>query len=71
MSKPHEDDVADGELGELLPVADPVRVAFAAAIGEVMAVLPDGNARRVVVTEIMEAHTRVTTALAAFRRTLN
>ena len=48
---------------------DPIQAAFGAAIGEVMAMLPDSIARRVAVNEIMQAHERTKAALV--RRVLN
>jgi len=63
------DDVADGELVQ--PVADPIRFAFAAAIGAVLTALPDGPARTLAVDEIAAAHQRVVAALMTYRKTLN
>jgi hypothetical protein len=65
---PGENDDADGEMVDAIPVNDPLKAAFASAIGEV-AMLPDGPARTLAVNEIAAAHQRVKAAL--IRRILN
>jgi hypothetical protein len=68
MTTPRKyDDAANGELEAI----DPIRVAFAQAIGAIMNALPEGNARRVALEEIMSAHERTSAVLATYRRTLN
>jgi hypothetical protein len=65
----HEHDTADGELVATVD-ADPIRVAFAAAAGEVLALLPVGGyAARAAVEEIMSAEARTRARLV--RRVLN
>ena len=65
----HEHDNADGELVDVV-VADPLRSAFAAAMGVLMERLPAGFVRDVALTEIIAAHERTEHALAR-RRVLN
>ena len=61
------DDATDGEL--VAVVNDPIRSAFGSALGEVMAMLPDGHVRRIAAEEILEAEARVRARL--IRRVLN
>jgi hypothetical protein len=69
MAPGEKDAAADGELVEPRPVADPIRMAFGAAIEAVMDMLPDGFAREAPVREIMRAEERTKAALV--RRVLN
>ena len=64
----HED-TADGELVASVAV-DPLRNAFAAAIGALIQVLPPSYARDTAVEQIIAAHTRTEEVLAQ-RRVLN
>jgi hypothetical protein len=68
MTTEHDHGVA----GELVATvaADPLRAAFAAAMGVLMERLPAGYARDVALTEIIAAHERTEHALAR-RRVLN
>jgi hypothetical protein len=68
MMTEKRDDAADGELVATVD-ADPIKVAFAAAAAEVLALLPDGYARRAAVEEIIEAEGRTKARL--MRRILN
>jgi len=57
-----------GELVEIVPEpADPLCVAFAAAMAAVMGALPPGRARDLAVIEMMEAHARAARAISKYR----
>ena len=62
-------DTADGELVASVTV-DPLRAAFAAAIGALMEALPPSRARDIAVEQIIGAHMR-TEELLARHRVLN
>ena len=61
----------DGVVGELAHVAanDPIRAVLGACVAEVLAMLPDGYARRVVIEEILETEGRIRSRLV--RRWVN
>jgi hypothetical protein len=65
MTEHEHDDVA----GELVATvtADPLRAAFAAAMGALIQVLPPSYVRDVALTEIIAAHERTEHALARRR----
>jgi hypothetical protein len=65
----HEHDAADGELVATV-TADPLRAAFAAAMGALIQTLPPSYARDVALAEIIAAHERTEHAIAR-RRVLN
>jgi hypothetical protein len=64
-----ENDNADGELVATV-TADPIRAAFAAAMGAVVQVIPPGYAQEVAIEQLIAAHMR-TEELLARRRVLN
>jgi hypothetical protein len=64
-----QDNTVDGELVATVQV-DPLRSAFASAMGALMERLPAGYARDVALTEIIAAHERTESAIAR-RRVLN
>ena len=59
-------DAADGELVATVP-ADPLRVAFARALGTIMETLPPGRARDIAVEQVIGAHQRTEELLARHR----
>ena len=65
MTSEHEQDVA-GELVAVVPT-DPLRAAFASALGALMRALPPGLARDLAVEQVMGAHQRVEELLARHR----
>jgi hypothetical protein len=65
----HENDDADGELVETV-TPDPIRVAFAAALGALIQSLPPSYARDVAIEQTIRAHLRTEEAVAR-RRILN
>jgi len=66
----HQDDTA-GELVDRVTIpADPLRAAFAQALGALMRALPPGLARDLAVEQVMGAHQR-TEELIARHRVLN
>jgi hypothetical protein len=58
----HED-----ELVETVVIPDPLRSAFAAAIGALMERLPPSRARDIAIEQVISAHTRTEEALARHR----
>jgi hypothetical protein len=62
-------DAADSELVHVV-TADPLRAAFAAAMGVLMERLPASHARDIALSEMIQAHERTEHALAR-RRVLN
>lgn len=62
----HEDKDDAGELVDRVP-ADPLRMAFAAAIGALIQALPPSYARDTAVEQIIAAHTRTEEALNRHR----
>ena len=68
MMTEHEDS-ADGELVATVTV-DPLRAAFASAMGALIQALPAGYVRDVALAEIIAAHERTEHAIAR-RRVLN
>jgi len=56
----------DGELVASIP-ADPLRRAFASALGAIMEALPPSRARDIAVEQVIAAHMRTEEALARHR----
>jgi hypothetical protein len=63
----HEQDAADGEMVAAYPIADPLRAAFAQALGALMRALPPSRARDIAVEQVMGAHQRTEELLARHR----
>jgi len=61
----HEDS-ADGELVHVVDV-DPLRAAFARALGVIMEALPPSRARDIAVEQVIGAHQRTEELLARHR----
>jgi len=66
MTQHEQDDGVAGELVHVVP-ADPLRAAFAQALGALMRALPPGLARDLAVEQVMGAHQRVEELLARHR----
>jgi len=62
-----QNDSADGELVAAYPIADPLRAAFAQALGALMRALPPSRARDIAVEQIISAHMRTEELLARHR----
>ena len=62
----HEQDNADGELVHVV-TADPLRAAFARALGVIMEALPPSRARDIAVEQVIGAHQRTEELLARHR----
>ena len=62
-----QNDSADGELVAAYPIADPLRAAFAQALGALMRALPPSIARDIAVEQVMGAHQRTEELLARHR----
>jgi len=66
MAEHKQDDVADGELVASVP-ADPLRSAFAGALGAIMEALPPSRTRDIAVEQVIGAHQRTEEILARHR----
>ena len=66
MTTEHDHGVA-GELVAAYPIADPLRAAFAQALGALMRALPPSRARDIAVEQIISAHMRTEELLARHR----
>jgi hypothetical protein len=62
-----QNDSADGELVAAYPIADPLRAAFAQALGALMRALPPSTARDIAVEQVIGAHQRTEELLARHR----
>ena len=62
----HEEDRVTGELVHVV-TADPLRAAFAQALGALMRALPPSIARDIAVEQVMGAHQRTEELLARHR----
>jgi len=62
----HEQDTADGELVASVSI-DPLRSAFAAALGAIIQALPPSRARDIAVEQLISAHVRTEEILARHR----
>jgi len=69
MTQHEQDDVA-GELVATVVPTDPLRAAFARALGVIMEALPPSRARDIAVEQVIGAHQR-TEELLARHRVLN